>query len=151
MGKVRDCDICNGKADLTFRRVEVWRNATWRLTMSTFSDVKGFCYLEPIKHIEYITELEGKEADEFGKILAYASKAIKKATGAKLVYVYIFGDHIPHLHMHLAPHFDGDYYADDVIKSGINIREDVMLDEEQHKLKGKIKSKLHQLYSSSTL
>ena len=39
-------------------------------------------------------------------------------------------------------HFDGDYYADDVIKSGINIREDVMLDEEQHKLKGKIKSKL---------
>ena len=119
--------------------------------MSTFSDVKGFCYLEPIKHIEYITELEGKEADEFGKILAYASKAIKKATGAKLVYVYIFGDHIPHLHMHLAPHFDGDYYADDVIKSGINIREDVMLDEEQHKLKVKIKSELHQLYSSSIL
>ena len=55
-------------------------------------------------------------------------------------YVYIFGDHIPHLHVHLAPHFDGDNYADDVIKSGINISEIVMRDEEQRKLKGKIKS-----------
>ncbi len=146
MGKVGDCDICNEKADLTFRRVEVWRNATWRLTMSNFSDVKGFCYLEPIKHIEYITELEGKEADEFGKILAYASKAIKKATGAKLVYVYIFGDHIPHLHVHLAPHIDGDNYADDVIKSGINIKEDMMTDEEQLKLKGAIKHQMSSLH-----
>ena len=114
--------------------------------MSNFSDVKGFCYLEPIKHIEYITELEGKEADEFGKILAYGSKAIKKATGAKLVYVYIFGDHIPHLHVHLAPHFDGDNYADDVIKSGINIKEDMMTEEEQLKLKGAIKHQMSSLH-----
>jgi diadenosine tetraphosphate (Ap4A) HIT family hydrolase len=151
MGIVQECSICNGSADLTFKRIEVWKNDTWRLTMSTFSEVRGFCYLEPIKHIEYITDLDGKEADEFGKILSFASKAIKKATGAKLVYVYIFGDHVPHLHVHLAPHFDGDNYVDDVIKSEINIREDVMRDEEQFKLRSKTKSELLQLYASSIL
>ncbi len=145
MSEVLNWDICNGKADLTFRRIEVWRSDTWRLTMSTFSEVRGFCYLEPIKHIEHVTELEGKEADEFGKILACASKAIKTATGSKLVYVYIFGDHIPHLHVHLAPHFDGDNYADDVIKRGINIKEDVMTDGEQRKLGGEIKRQLWSL------
>ena len=145
MSKVWNCDICNGKADLNFRRVEVWKSDTWRLTMSTFSEVRGFCYLEPIKHIEHVTELEGKEADEFGKILACVSKAIKTATGCKLVYIYIFGDHIPHLHVHLAPHFDGDNYADDVIKSGINIKEDVMTDGEQRKLGGEIKRQLWSL------
>ena len=55
------------------------------------------------------------------------------------------GDHIPHLHVHLAPHFDGDNYADDVIKSCINIKEDVMTDGEQRNLGGEIKRQLWSL------
>lgn len=33
-----------------------------------------------------------------------------------MVYTYIFGDHIPHLHIHLAPHHDGDALNDQIIK-----------------------------------
>lgn len=73
-----NCDICNGKADREFKRVEVWSNTNWRLTASTYSSVKGLCYLEPKRHITYINELDGDESVEFGSILSKATKAIKE-------------------------------------------------------------------------
>lgn len=137
-----DCDICSRKADMTFKRIEVWSDETWRLTMSTYSMVKGLCYVEPKRHIEDLTELDGKEADEFGNILSSISKAIKKATGAKLVYVYIYGDHIPHLHVHLAPHKDGDVFYNDVIKNDIEFKEELMPLETVTDLKNAIRGAL---------
>lgn len=121
-----NCAICTGEADETFARQELWRNEHWRLSISTYRDVFGFTYLEPIKHIRYITELEGQEAEEFGPLLAKVTSVLKVVTGAKLVYVYIFGDHIPHLHVHLAPHYDGDPFVDDVIKPGMKFGDDKM-------------------------
>lgn len=94
--------------------------------MSTYSGVKGFCCLEPKRHIQHITELDGDEASEFGLVLAKSARSIKKTFGAKLVYVYIYGDHIPHLHVHLAPHVDGDIYANDVVKSDAKIDESAL-------------------------
>ena len=129
-----ECDICNGNADSTFKRIEVWKNDTWRMTMSKYSDVRGFCYLEPRRHIESITDLDGIEAAEFGTVLASLTSALKRATGVKLVYVYIYGDHIKHLHVHLAPHVDGDLYCDDVVKSGLELSETELSDDEQKRL-----------------
>ena len=123
---VPDCDICNGNADSEFKRVEVWRNERWRLTTSTFKLVRGFCYLEPVRHIEDITQLDGLEASEFGMMLAKATSALKAVTGAKLIYLYIYGDHIPHLHVHLAPHKPGDVYADDVLRSDVKADETLL-------------------------
>ena len=134
-----DCAICNGKADNTFRRVEVWSNDRWRLTTTTYKAVKGFCYLEPKRHIRYITELDGKEANEFGLILATVTRAIKDAGRSKLVYVYIYGDYVPHLHVHLAPHIDGDVFADDVIKNGVKVDESTMSPEDVLTLGRKIR------------
>ena len=126
---VINCSICDGSADETFSRKELWRNDRWRLTYSTFRDVFGFCYLEPIRHIRYITELDGLEADEFGTVLSHITSALRAATGAKLVYVYIYGDHIPHLHVHLAPHMDGDPFTDDVVRAGIHLSDEHVGDE----------------------
>ena len=136
------CAICNGKADKEFNRIEVWSNDTWRLTMSTYRAVRGFCYLEPKRHIPYVTELNGAEAAEFGPIIARTTRAIKNATDAKLVYVYIYGDHIPHLHIHLAPHIDGDIYANDVIRNGVKFDQCIMGSEEVSALLTKIEESL---------
>ena len=94
--------------------------------MSTYASVKGFCYLEPVRHFPYITDLSGPEASEFGTVLSASADSIKRAVGSKLVYVYIFGDHIPHLHVHLAPHSDGDGYTDDVLKNTEDFNENVI-------------------------
>ena len=115
-----DCPMCGGAAaDEELERIEVWHNAHWRLTVSTSSEVAGFGYLEPKRHIRYITELDGPEAVTFGPAMARCTHALKEATGAELVYVYIFGGGIPHLHVHLAPHRSGDALNDQMIRGEI--------------------------------
>jgi diadenosine tetraphosphate (Ap4A) HIT family hydrolase len=97
----------------------VWQDAHWRLTVSTSSEVAGFAYFEPKRHIRYITELDGPEAATFGPAMARCTRVLKEATGAELVYVYIFGGGVPHLHVHLAPHRAGDALSDQMIRGEI--------------------------------
>ena len=85
-------------------RVEVWEDTYWRLTTSIAAEVAGFSYLEPKRHIADITHLDGEEARTFGETLARVTRILREETGSDLVYLYVFGDGVPHLHVHLAPH-----------------------------------------------
>ena len=115
-----DCIICRTAAgDATLHRLEVWRDGLWRLTVSLDAEVLGFAYLEPLRHIATIADLDGPEAASFGAVMAKVSQALKEATGATIVYVYIFGDGVPHLHVHLAPHRDGDALNSQMIRGEI--------------------------------
>jgi diadenosine tetraphosphate (Ap4A) HIT family hydrolase len=115
-----DCPMCRGAAaDEELERTEVWQDAHWRLTVSLSSEVAGFAYLEPKRHIRYITELDGAEAAAFGSALARSARALQEAAGAEVVYVYIFGDGVPHLHLHLAPHRAGDALNNQMIRGEI--------------------------------
>ena len=50
-----DCPMCRGAAaDEELERIEAWQDAHWRLTVSLSSEVAGFAYLEPKRHIRYI-------------------------------------------------------------------------------------------------
>lgn len=97
-------------------REHVWQDDLWRLSTATSGEVVGFSYLEPRRHISDITALDGREAETLGPVIARVTAALKAATGAELVYVYVFGGGIPHLHIHLAPHRDGDGLNDAMIK-----------------------------------
>lgn len=98
------CAICRGTdGDAELDRVEVWRDTHWRLSMSRRGPTLGFSYLEPIRHIPYLADLDGDEAATFGPAVARASRVLRDATGARLVFAYVFGGGIPHLHVHLAP------------------------------------------------
>jgi diadenosine tetraphosphate (Ap4A) HIT family hydrolase len=104
-----ECLLCDpAAADAALDRLEVWADGTWRLTMALRSEVLGFSYLEPRRHVSHIEDLEGEEARTFGQALALAATALKQQTGAELVFLYVFGEGIPHLHVHLAPHRAGD-------------------------------------------
>jgi diadenosine tetraphosphate (Ap4A) HIT family hydrolase len=76
--------------------------------------------LEPKRHIEDITRLDGEEARTFGQTIGHVTAAIKGATGAELVYVYVFGGHVRHLHLHLAPHREGDSLNDAMTKGEVD-------------------------------
>jgi diadenosine tetraphosphate (Ap4A) HIT family hydrolase len=98
------CAICRGPdGDPELDRVEVWRDAHWRLSMSRHTATLGFAYLEPLRHIPYLADLDGPEAATFGPVIARASAALREASGAEVVYAYVFGGGIPHMHVHLAP------------------------------------------------
>jgi diadenosine tetraphosphate (Ap4A) HIT family hydrolase len=99
-----DCTICRGQAgDEELDRVEVWRDEHWRLSMSRSGSTLGFAYLEPIRHIPYLADLDGEEATTFGPAIARASRVLREATSGALVYAYVFGGGIAHIHVHLAP------------------------------------------------
>jgi diadenosine tetraphosphate (Ap4A) HIT family hydrolase len=111
------CRGSNGDAELN--RIEVWGDDLWRLTMSLESEVSGFAYLEPHRHIPHITALDGPEAATLGAVLARTTSALQKAVGAELVYIYVFGGGVPHLHLHLAPHRSGDALNTQLIRGEV--------------------------------
>lgn len=112
-----NCTICKGAAgDIELQRIQVWEDSLWRLTVSLDSEVEGFAYLEPKRHVSFITGLDGEEARTFGEVLARVSRALRDATRAELVYIYVFGGSVPHLHVHLAPHRTGDALNSQMIK-----------------------------------
>lgn len=116
----RACILCRGAdADAELDRIEVWQDAHWRLTVSLSAEVAGFAYLEPKRHISHIHALDGAEARTFGPALARCTQALKAVTQSEIVYVYIFGDGVPHLHVHLAPHRSGDALSDQMIRGEI--------------------------------
>lgn len=116
----QDCIICSGAdGDETLCRVEAWRDDLWRLTISLDAEVLGFAYLEPLRHIASIADLDGPEARSFGPTIAKVSRTLKAATGAEMVYVYVFGDGVAHLHVHLAPHRAGDALNSQMIRGEI--------------------------------
>jgi diadenosine tetraphosphate (Ap4A) HIT family hydrolase len=113
----QSCLLCDpSAADAELHRTEVWSDPRWRLTMALRSEVPGFAYLEPRRHIPHLEDLSGDEAATLGPVLAAASRALRVATDGELVYVYVFGGGIAHLHLHLAPHRPGDALNDQMIR-----------------------------------
>lgn len=107
-GELR-CLLCDpAAADAHFQRVRIWENDLWRLSAVLQGPIPGFAHLEPRRHIPFITDLNGPEAATLGQVLARITKTLRDAAGAETTYVYVFGDHAPHLHFNLAPHRSGD-------------------------------------------
>jgi diadenosine tetraphosphate (Ap4A) HIT family hydrolase len=104
-----DCMLCAPAiADAEFGRARLWEDDLWRLSAVLQGPVPGFAHLEPKRHIPFITDLDGPEAVTFGPVLARVTAALRDAAGSEKTYVYVFGDRVPHLHLNLAPHRDGD-------------------------------------------
>jgi diadenosine tetraphosphate (Ap4A) HIT family hydrolase len=104
-----DCMLCRPEvADAQFSRTRVWEDHLWRLSAVLQGPVPGFAHLEPKRHIPYVTDLDGPEAATLGPVLARVTRALRAAARADMTYVYVFGDRVPHLHLNLAPHRDGD-------------------------------------------
>jgi diadenosine tetraphosphate (Ap4A) HIT family hydrolase len=113
------CVLCRGAdGDHELGRVQVWEDELWRVTSSVHptETTLGFSFLEPKRHIPDITAIDGPEAETFGQVIGRATKALKEVTGCELVFVYVFGGHIDHLHVHLAPHREGDSLNDSMIR-----------------------------------
>ncbi len=119
------CILCQGvETDKELERVQVWEDELWRLTTATEGELLGFSYLEPKRHVPHVEDLDGEEAATLGSALARCCRALKRATEAERVYVYVFGGGVPHLHLHLAPHREGDPLNAQMIKGEVVERRD---------------------------
>lgn len=66
----------------------------------------GYLMVEPVRHVPRLGDLTDDEAARLGLVANRLSRALR-ATGAEHVYSFVFGDRVPHLHVHLAPRHPG--------------------------------------------
>jgi histidine triad (HIT) family protein len=67
----------------------------------------GYVRVETQRHLPSFAELSCDEAQAVGLALTRVSRAIKACTGADHVYVFFYGDHVPHLHLHVFARYPG--------------------------------------------
>ena len=67
----------------------------------------GHLFVEPRRHAPGLADLTDTEARSMGWWCTRASRALREVVGAEHVYAAVFGDAVPHLHVHLLPRFPG--------------------------------------------
>jgi diadenosine tetraphosphate (Ap4A) HIT family hydrolase len=67
----------------------------------------GHLLVEPRRHAPGLADLTDAEARSVGGWCTRASRALRDVSGAEHVYAAVFGDEVPHLHVHLLPRFPG--------------------------------------------
>lgn len=114
-----DCVLCDPTgANLRAGRY-TWEDEHWRLWTVTAGVVPGYSFLNSKRHIPHITDLDGPEASSLGAVLGRVTHVLKEATRADVVYLHVFGDNVAHLHIHLAPHRQGDALSAQILRGEV--------------------------------
>ncbi len=67
----------------------------------------GHLFVEPLRHAPGLADLTDAEAQRVGLWCARASQALRDVARAEHVYAAVFGDAVPHLHVHLIARYPG--------------------------------------------
>ena len=67
----------------------------------------GHLMAETKRHAPDLADLTDEEAKALGLLVARLSRALKGSEDAEHVYVFVFGDAVPHVHIHVVPRYPG--------------------------------------------
>ena len=101
MRALGDCLICDKHAAAdpgleVFRDDEVYVGHL----PATPTAYLGHLFAEPLEHRPGLAELSADQATALGRAMQRASATLR-AAGMDHVYAFVFGDSVPHLHVHL--------------------------------------------------
>jgi diadenosine tetraphosphate (Ap4A) HIT family hydrolase len=96
------CHVCEGWAEAPAEAV-AHRGAHWVAIAA--GDVPGWLRLQTIRHGEWLWDMTGDEAAEFGPLVAALSAALRRVTGAERVYLIALGENSLHVHALLIPRY----------------------------------------------
>jgi diadenosine tetraphosphate (Ap4A) HIT family hydrolase len=68
---------------------------------------RGHLVVEPRRHVPGIGDLRDSEATALGRTCSRMARLLQRAGGAEHVYLYVVGDDVAHLHVHLVPRYPG--------------------------------------------
>lgn len=68
---------------------------------------RGHLVVEPKRHVSGIGDLNDSEAAALGRASSRVARLLQEVGGAEHVYMYVLGDEVPHLHLHLVPRYPG--------------------------------------------
>lgn len=69
------------------------------------SPLPGWIVIAPRRHLESIAELSARQQARWFELAALVDQAQRAALGAEKVYIALFAEVIPHLHLHLVPRY----------------------------------------------
>jgi histidine triad (HIT) family protein len=67
----------------------------------------GYLMVEPKRHVTGLGELTEDEAAALGRLVNDVARALRDVEGAEHIYSFVFGDAVPHLHVHVVPRYPG--------------------------------------------
>lgn len=96
-----DCLICDKHAAAD-PGIEVWRDGMVYVghLPATPTAYLGHLFVEPLEHRPGLADLSTEQGSAVGRAIQRASATLR-AAGHDHVYAFVFGDRVPHLHVHL--------------------------------------------------
>jgi len=67
----------------------------------------GMLVVEPKRHAPGLADVTDAEAQAVGLTVARLSRALKACASAEHIYAFVFGHHVPHLHVFVVPRYPG--------------------------------------------
>jgi diadenosine tetraphosphate (Ap4A) HIT family hydrolase len=67
----------------------------------------GYLMVEPKRHVRGLADLTDEEASRIGILVSRLARVLVEAEHAEHVYSFVYGDAVPHLHVHVAPRYAG--------------------------------------------
>jgi diadenosine tetraphosphate (Ap4A) HIT family hydrolase len=69
------------------------------------SPIAGWVVIAPRRHVESLTELEPELQQQWFAIAARIDGVLRRELGATKVYLALFAEVVPHLHLHVIPRY----------------------------------------------
>lgn len=66
---------------------------------------QGYLMVEPKRHVAMLGDLTDEEAARLGVLANRAAAILRRSDAIEHVYSFVFGDGVPHLHVHIAPRY----------------------------------------------
>ncbi len=66
---------------------------------------RGYLMIEPKRHVPILGDLTDQEAARLGVVVNRTAAALRSVENVEHVYSFVFGDTIPHVHIHVVPRY----------------------------------------------
>jgi len=102
-----DCPICAKHRDLNTS--PLFHGQNWRVeTGNIEAGVKGYIYLEPLRHVEHWSDLTQEELLEMSLLIPQIERALRQLLPVERMYIVVISEAVRHIHLHIIPRLQDD-------------------------------------------
>ncbi|PLS01495.1 HIT family protein [Neobacillus cucumis] len=100
-----ECPICEKHKQLVN---PIFEDEDWIVNPGPLSSqILGYMYIEPKRHVENWSELTDEEMGKVGLLIKRLEQALKRERSVNRVYVVTISEAVRHLHFHIIPRAEG--------------------------------------------
>ena len=146
--EIENCLGCHLVNTKVFKDGLIAQTDTMQLSLDLELAYPGMMILSPKRHVEYFDQLTTKEADEWNKLLAAATKALRQETDCIRISYFFRSFAGYHIHLAIMPIWKDSVYQDsqtilsDLIKDCEKLRKENI--QKVLSYKDKLKKKINQ-------